>query len=79
MTECPVCIACRVNQAVKLPVDTLFIGDVVEVYTEERFLTNGKPDIQKVNPFTLTMPDNGYWRVGEKVGRAWSDGKKLKA
>ena len=77
--ECPVCIACRVNQAVKLPVDTLFIGDVVEVYTEERFLTNGKPDIQKVNPFTLTMPDNGYWRVGEKVGRAWSDGKKLKA
>lgn len=28
---------------------------------------------------TLAMPDNGYWRMGEKVGRAWSDGKKLKA
>jgi flavin reductase (DIM6/NTAB) family NADH-FMN oxidoreductase RutF len=77
--ECPVCIACRLNQAVKLPVNTLYIGDVVEVYTEERFLENGKPDVQKINPFTLTMPDNRYWRVGEKVGKAWSDGKKLKA
>jgi flavin reductase (DIM6/NTAB) family NADH-FMN oxidoreductase RutF len=77
--ECPVSIACRLNQAVKLPFDTLYIGDVVEVHTEERFLTDGKPDIQKINPFTLTMPDNRYWGVGKVVGKAWSDGKKLKA
>jgi hypothetical protein len=49
------------------------------VYTEDRFLTDGKPDIQKINPFTLTMPDNRYWGVGKVVGKAWSDGKKLKA
>jgi flavin reductase (DIM6/NTAB) family NADH-FMN oxidoreductase RutF len=77
--ECPVGMACRLNQAVKLPFDTLYIGDVVEVHTEERFLTDGKLDIQKINPFTLTMPDNRYWGVGKVVGTAWSDGKKLKA
>jgi flavin reductase (DIM6/NTAB) family NADH-FMN oxidoreductase RutF len=77
--ECPVCMACRLNQAVKLPFDTLYIGDIVEVYTEERFLTDGKPDVKKINPFTLTMPDNHYWRVGEMAGSAWSIGKKLKA
>jgi len=77
--ECPIGIACRLNQAVQLPGNTLYIGDVVEVYTEARYLTDGKPDILKIDPFSLTMPDNGYWRVGEKVGRAWSDGKKLKA
>jgi len=76
--ECPVCMACRLHQAVKLPFDTLYIGDIVEVYTEERFLTDGKPDVKKINPFTLTMPDNHYWRVGEMAGRAWSAGKKLK-
>ena len=59
-------------------IQTLYIGDIVEVYTEERFLTDGKPDVQKINPFTLTMPDNHYWRVGEMAGRAWSAGKKLK-
>jgi flavin reductase (DIM6/NTAB) family NADH-FMN oxidoreductase RutF len=77
--ECPVCMACRLNQAVKLPFDTLYIGDIVEVYTEERFMTDGKPDVKKINPFTLTMPDNHYWRVGEMAERAWSAGKKLKA
>jgi len=76
--ECPLAMACRLNQAVKLPFDTLYIGDIVEVFTEERFLTDGKPDVKKMNPFTLTMPDNHYWRVGEMAGRAWSDGKKLK-
>jgi flavin reductase (DIM6/NTAB) family NADH-FMN oxidoreductase RutF len=77
--ECPLNIACRLNQTVKLPFDTLYIGDVVEVYTEERCLTDGKPDIKKIDPFTLTMPDNRYWRVGEEAGKAWSAGKKLKA
>jgi flavin reductase (DIM6/NTAB) family NADH-FMN oxidoreductase RutF len=76
--ECPLVMACRLNQAVKLPFDTLYIGDIVEVYTEERFLTDGKPDVKKMNPFTLTMPDNHYWRVGEMAGHAWSVGKKLK-
>ncbi|MBS1214935.1 MAG: flavodoxin [Proteobacteria bacterium] len=76
--ECPLSMACRLNQTVKLPFDTLYIGDVVEVYTEERYLTGGKPDVKKINPFTLTMPDNHYWRVGELAGNAWSAGKKLK-
>jgi hypothetical protein len=31
-----------------------------------------------MKPFTLTMPDNGYWSVGERVGKAWSIGKGLK-
>ena len=60
--ECPLVMACRLTQSVKLPVDTLYIGDIVEVYTEERFLTDGKPDVEKIDPFTLTMPDNGYWK-----------------
>ncbi len=76
--ECPLAMACRVRQTVKLPADTLYIADIVEAFSEERFLTGGKPDVKKMDPFVLTMPDNGYWRVGEKIGAAWSSGKKLK-
>lgn len=24
------------------------------------------------------MPDNGYWTLGKRAVKAWSDGKKLK-
>ena len=73
--ECPLCMECKLHSAVDLPSNTLFIGEIVETYTEDRYLTDGKPDIEKINPFTLTMPDNNYWKVGENAGTAWSIGK----
>ncbi len=76
--ECPLCMACRVHEAIKLPFNTLYVGEICEAFTEERYLTNGNPDIKKMNPFTLTMPDNNYWDVGNNVGKAWNIGKKLK-
>ena len=41
-------------------------------------MADGYVDVEKVRPFTLTMPDNRYWAVGEQVGRAWHDGKALR-
>ena len=76
--ECPLCMACKLYDAKKLPSNTIYIGEIVEAFTEERYLTEGKPDIKKINPFTLTMPDNGYWQVGDHAGKAWSIGKRLK-
>jgi flavin reductase (DIM6/NTAB) family NADH-FMN oxidoreductase RutF len=77
--ECPVCIACSVCEVVKLPTNTLYIGEPKEVFTEEKFMTDSSIlDIKKINPFTLTMPDNHYWSVGENLGKAWSIGKKEK-
>ncbi len=76
--ECPVCVSCSLFEVVKLPSNTLYIGESKEVFTEEKFLTDGKLDIIKVNPFTLSMPDNNYWSVGENLGKAWNIGKSLK-
>jgi hypothetical protein len=59
---------------VSLPSNELFIGEIMEAWSEERFITEGKPDILKMEPFTLTMPDNRYWAVGENLGKAWSIG-----
>ncbi len=74
---CPVAMECRLVQTVELAVEELFIGEIVSAYADETCLTDGKPDIKKLNPFMLTMPDNRYWAVGEELARAWSAGKGL--
>jgi len=76
--ECPVCMSCSVYDAVKLPSNTLYIGEPKEVFTQEKYMTDNQLDIKKINPFTLTMPDNHYWSVGENLGKAWKIGKNLK-
>jgi len=78
IAQCPVSISLSLFNAVKLPFNTLYIGEAKEVFTEEKYMTDNMLDIKKVNPFTLTMPDNHYWSVGENLGKAWRIGKKLK-
>lgn len=75
--ECPISIECRLLKAVELPTNDVFIGEIAASYADKSCLTDGKPDFKKVDPLLLTMPDNGYWTIGERVGKAWNDGKKL--
>lgn len=78
IVQCPVSFECSLLQTVDLADDTLFLGEVKGLWTEEQFLTGGIPDIEKVRPFCLTMPDNRYWSLGTSVGRAWHDGLPLR-
>jgi len=56
----------------------LIIGQITSAFAEEECLTDNKPDVQKIDPLILTMPDNRYWRVGKYAGAAWEVGKGLK-
>ena len=76
--ECPLGLECRLFQVVELPANDLFIGEIVAAHADEDCLTDGRPDIEKINPLVLTMPDNNYWTVGAHAGRAWEAGKKLR-
>jgi flavin reductase (DIM6/NTAB) family NADH-FMN oxidoreductase RutF len=77
--ECPLNLECRVVQAVDLGGNSeLIIGEIVETYTTEQYLTNGLPDIRKIKPIIFTMHDNNYWQVGGHLGGAWNIGKDYK-
>jgi flavin reductase (DIM6/NTAB) family NADH-FMN oxidoreductase RutF len=78
ITECPLSLECRLLATVENPTNNFYIGEIIASYTEEKYLTEGIPDIKKINPLLLTMPDNRYWTVGACAGDAWSCGKKLK-
>lgn len=76
--ECRLTMELRVLQTVDLDSHELFVGAVVATYADDEVLTDGAPDVVKVRPYSLTMPDNRYWALGEQVGKAWSDGRDWK-
>jgi flavin reductase (DIM6/NTAB) family NADH-FMN oxidoreductase RutF len=78
IVSCPLNIECRVAQTLELPTNSFFVGEIVNVFSAEAYMTDGKPDVEKIKPFLLTMPDNRFWSVGKNVGRAWKDGSRYR-
>lgn len=74
--ECPAAMECILIDTVELKGDMLFIGEVIAIYSEKKYLKGGFPDIKKVKPFLLSSPDS-YYSVGRKVAKAWDAGKRL--
>ncbi|MBQ9729078.1 MAG: flavin reductase family protein [Clostridia bacterium] len=55
------------------------VGEVVNVSVDERILdANGKIDLTKFDPICYDCDTHGYYKLGEKVGNAFSDGLQLK-
>jgi flavin reductase (DIM6/NTAB) family NADH-FMN oxidoreductase RutF len=75
--EFPFNAECRLVQTVDLPAEELFIGEIIMAYCDESCLTKDVPDLNKINPFILSMSDKKYRGLGQNVGAAWEIGKKL--
>ena len=75
--ELPMAVECRL---VSYDKDSgRLAGEIVNVCADERVLNaQGKIDPAKLRPITLDPMNNAYLVVGEKVGTAFQDGKKLK-
>ncbi|MBQ9076362.1 MAG: flavin reductase family protein [Muribaculaceae bacterium] len=60
--------------------ETCFMtGKIVNVSVDEAVITaDGKIDVEKLRPITYDPSNHAYRVIGEKVGEAFSDGKKLK-
>lgn len=77
--EAPINLECKLIKNVDLGFGhDIFIGEITGAYAEEKYLTNGIPDIKKFKPLVFTMNDNNYWKIGDHIGRAWSIGKNFK-
>lgn len=75
--ELPICVECRLksydSQTCRLA------GEIVNVSVDEAVLDeNGNVDVFKAEPITFDPFNNKYVKLGEVVGNAFEDGKKLK-
>jgi flavin reductase (DIM6/NTAB) family NADH-FMN oxidoreductase RutF len=77
--ELPFSLECRLFQHHKPGLHTIFIGEIVGIQADEDVLgPNGLPDIEKTQAILWGgFGSNHYFAVGEKLGAAFSSGKKL--
>lgn len=55
------------------------VGEIVNISVDERILDdNAKIDLAKFKPITYDSSNHNYISLGEVVGKAFCDGKKLK-
>ncbi|MCB2360814.1 flavin reductase family protein [Clostridium estertheticum] len=67
---------CRVVHELDLGgTNIIIICEVVQTYSEEKYLTNNIPDLKKINPILVSIYEFNYYNVGEKIGKAWDVGK----
>lgn len=76
INELPLTLECVLTQVLD---GSKFIGEIKNVSADERILgEDGEIDLGKFIPITFDTVHRGYYRLGERVGNAFSDGAKLK-
>jgi flavin reductase (DIM6/NTAB) family NADH-FMN oxidoreductase RutF len=74
--DCPINMECKVREVLDLGGnDLVVVAEIVETYADERYLTDGLPDVEKMQSVVFSMFDNRYWGLGPCLGRAWDVGK----
>lgn len=74
--ELPMTLECKLT---KFNEDGICVGEIVNVSADDSILDkNGKVDAKKLDPIIYDSVTHAYWNLGEKVGKAFSDGKKIK-
>ena len=75
INELPMTVECKL---IKFNEDGICIGQIVNVSADESILDGeGRIDAKKLDPIIYDGVTHAYWSFGEKVGQAFSDGKKL--
>lgn len=72
--ELPMALECKV----KSYEDEILVGEIVNVCADESVLTDGKIDPKKLKPIAYDPVNHTYVGLGNVVGKAFSDGLKLK-
>lgn len=54
------------------------VGRIVNISIDDKVLTDDKVDIRKMKPITYDPINHDYIELGAIVGKAFSDGKKIK-
>jgi len=78
IADFPITCECRyTGQQVEFEMDTVYFGEVVQVYVNEAVAgENGRLDTRKANPLLFAGLENRYRAMGADMGEAWRVGRQ---
>jgi flavin reductase (DIM6/NTAB) family NADH-FMN oxidoreductase RutF len=75
--ECSINMECELIKTVDFPSHDVFVGKIVNTFSDDDVLSGGSVDFAKVKPLLFVMNDRSYWSLGSKLAKAWDIGKEL--
>ena len=79
ISQCPVNLECKMTQILDLGSHLLVVGEIVDTFTSEEYLTDGRPDVSKIDPLVYTSGcASAYQTLGEQLALAFKIGKVFK-
>lgn len=78
-TNFPMTLECRIKEKIDESAEGYYIvAEIVNILVDEHYLSeDGLPDLEKMELITFDAVHHTYIQLGQKVGNAFADGKKL--
>jgi flavin reductase (DIM6/NTAB) family NADH-FMN oxidoreductase RutF len=74
--EFPLILECKLGLVSELGLHTQFVGQILDVKADDSVLAKGGlVDITKVKPLVFAPDSQGYYGIGQFIGRAFSVGR----
>ena len=75
--EFPVYIECKVVEIQEEFGENRIVAEIISTFADEDVLTDGKIDMDKLEPIIFDSSMLCYRKIGESIGPAWGIGKKF--
>jgi len=78
INKVPINVECELTHTIELLHAEFFIGEIVSVYMENKYLVNDKPDIKSLDPLLYEDGLGNYWNLGDFLAKGFEIGKQFK-
>ena len=76
--ECSVNVECKLVDIKEFKNTELFIGEIIEIYSDEKYIKDKKPDVKNFDSFICLMPHGPYRKIGDYLAEAYEVGTSYK-
>ncbi|NVM35172.1 MAG: flavin reductase family protein [Candidatus Lokiarchaeota archaeon] len=76
--ECSVNIECKLVNIKEFKNTDFLIGEIVEIYSDEKYVKNKEPDVNSFDSFICLMPHGPYRKIGDYLAEAYEVGTSYK-